>query len=317
MRKKTTPAEDTIKIAVEHEGRVDRFLAALYPKWSRTNLQKLINKRFVTVDGHPVSPHHKLKCGQTVVVKWPSPPSKNVLISPANVVPLPFPILFEDEHMIVVNKPAGLVVHPSAGHLDGNTLVEILRPKFQGGPWPEESRAGLVHRLDRDTSGVIVLAKTPQAHARLSKQFANRQAKKTYLALVKGSMPVDEGTIESHLARHPGQRQRFAVSSIRGRWASTKFSVKERFGPLATLVELSPLTGRTHQIRVHLASYGHFILGDHVYGVKEKQFESIHRHLLHAARLIIRHPETDELLIFEASLPDDFQTAIKFIRSAI
>lgn len=312
MAKNKKASEQTIKISLDGEGRLDRFLVQRYPDWSRTALQKLINKRFVTVDGHPVSPHHHLRAGQVVVITWPK---QEASPAPAAPVKIPFPVLFEDDAILVVNKPAGLVVHPAAGHTDGNTLVEILRPKFRQGPWPEESRAGLVHRLDRDTSGVIILAKTPPAHAKLSKQFANRVTQKTYVALVRGAMPVDEGTIESHLARHPGKRQRFAVSSDRGRWASTKFIVKERFGKEATLVELHPITGRTHQIRVHLASYGHPILGDHVYGVKEKGFESISRHLLHAARLRIRHPETDEPLDLSAPLPDDFQSALKFIRS--
>ncbi len=310
MKKPKKP--EAIKIGIEDEGRLDRFLAAKFPEWSRTALQRLINKRCVTVDEHPVSPHHQLRRGQTIAIAWPKQEAKRASIAPIEV---PFPILFEDDEMLVVDKPAGLVVHPAAGHLDGNTLVEILRPKFQQGLWADENRAGLVHRLDRDTSGVIVLAKTPTSHVKLSKQFALRHAKKTYLALVRGAMPVDDGVIESHLARDPGKRQRFAVSSSRGRWASTKFHVKERFGDMATLVELQPLTGRTHQIRVHLSSYGHPILGDHVYGVKEKEFESIRRHLLHAAKLQIRHPQSNETLVFEAPLPDDFQSALKFIRS--
>lgn len=314
MAKKEKSTDQIIKVGVEDEGRLDRFLVMRYPSWSRTSLQRLINKRFVRVDDHPVSPHHKLRVGQKVHVRWPKPEKPKDALA---FVDIPFPILFEDDAMLVVNKPAGLVVHPSAGHLDGITLVEILRPKFARGPWPEEIRPGLVHRLDRDTSGVIVLGKTPQAHMKLSKQFALRHAKKTYLALVRGKMPVGEGVIESHLARHPGKRQRFAVSSSRGRLAITHFKVLERFGDVGTLVEIRPQTGRTHQIRVHLSSYGHPIFADHVYGQLEKQFESIKRHMLHAARLQIKHPETDAELDFEAPLPDDFQEALKFIRSQV
>jgi 23S rRNA pseudouridine1911/1915/1917 synthase len=312
MKKNKKTAEEVIKIGLDDEGRLDRFLASHFPKWSRTSLQRLINKRHIMVDDHAVSPHHQLKRGQTIHVRWPEIDRRP---APINTAPIPFPILFEDEWILAIDKPAGLVVHPAAGHLDGNTLVEILKPKFAEGLWPDEMRPGLVHRLDRDTSGVMVLAKTPEAHGKLSKQFSNRQAKKTYLALVKGKMPVKEGVIESHLARHPGMRQRFAVSSQRGRWASTKFFVKEHFGDKATLVELHPLTGRTHQIRVHLASYGHPILGDHVYGVNEEEFESIKRQMLHAAQLQVTHPETNKPLTFDAPLPNDFQTAIKFVRS--
>lgn len=302
----------SIKIGLDDEGRLDRFLVGKYPDWSRTALQKLINKRFVTVDDHPASPHHALRRGQTVTIKWPQAEIKKARTVPLDI---PFPILFEDDAMLVVDKPPGLVVHPSAGHLDGVTLIEILRPKLAQGIWADENRSGLVHRLDRDTSGVIVLAKTPPAHGKLSRQFSNRHAKKTYIALVNGNMPVEEGLIESHLARHPGKRQRFAVSSSRGRFASTRFKVKEHFGDLATLVELYPLTGRTHQIRVHLSSYGHPVLGDHVYGVSEKKFSYIKRHLLHAARLEISHPETGKTMVFEAPIPADFQSALKFIRS--
>ncbi len=300
------------RVGVDDQDRLDRVLASLYPKWSRTALQKLINKRHVLVDGHPASPKHKLRFGQQVEIHWPKP-AKAPAKQPARAVP--FPILYEDDFMMAINKPAGLVVHPSAGHTDGNTVAEILMPHFQKGPWPDEMRPGLVHRLDRDTSGVMVLAKNPEAHVKLSKQFANRQTKKTYVALAAGSLPVDAGTIESHLARHPGKRQRFAVSSTRGRWSTTKFVVKERFGAAASLVELHPLTGRTHQIRVHLASYGHPILGDHVYGDPQRDFEEIKRQMLHAASLEIRHPESEKLLKFEAPLPADFQAAIKFIRS--
>jgi 23S rRNA pseudouridine1911/1915/1917 synthase len=301
------------RVGVDDQDRLDRVLASLYPKWSRTALQKLINKRHVLVDGHPASPKDHLRFGQQVVINWPKPVKASTKKQPER--PIPFPILFEDDFMLAINKPAGLVVHPSAGHVDGNTVTEILMPRFQTGPWPEEMRPGLVHRLDRDTSGVMVLAKNPQAHVKLSKQFAQRQTKKTYVALAAGALPVDAGTIESHLARHPGKRQRFAVSSTRGRWSTTKFLVKERFGNIASFVELYPLTGRTHQIRVHLASYGHPILGDHVYGEPQRDFEEIQRQMLHALSLEIRHPETDRLLKFEAALPADFQAALKFIRS--
>lgn len=305
----------TLEIDSDQTGRLDRFLAAQFADWSRTSLQRLINKRFVLVDGHPASPKHNLRKGQKVDVFWPQTEQKPASNSKKKGK-VPYPVLFEDKAMLVIDKPAGVVVHPAAGHLDGDTLVEILKPHIESGPWPDEMRPGLVHRLDRDTSGVIVLAKTPEAHGKLSKQFSLRQVKKTYVALVKGSMPVKEGTIESHLARHPGKRQRFAVSSARGRWASTKFAVKEHFGDVATLVELTPLTGRTHQIRVHLASYGHAILGDHVYGENEKEFSYIKRHLLHAAALEITHPTSQKKLRFEAPLPADFQDALKVIRSA-
>jgi len=299
---------EAITVVRADEGRLDRFLSERFPDWSRTGLQKLINDRRITVDGHPVSPHHKLRAGQIVDIQWPVAPERK----PPKLGKLPFPILFEDDHMFALNKPAGLVVHPSAGHNDGGTLVELVEAKLGAGPWPDANRPGLVHRLDRDTSGVIVMAKTPEAHRKLSLQFARRQTKKTYVALAKGVIAIDEGVLESHLARHPGKRQRFAVSGVQGRWSSTKFKVLKR-AENATLVELNPLTGRTHQIRVHLASYGHPILGDHVYGLVEKEFDFVKRHLLHARTLQIKHPVSGEEMLFEAPLPADFQHALKVI----
>ena len=297
-----------IVVASPDEGRLDRFLSFRFPDWSRTALQRLINDRRITVDGHPASPNHKLKAGQKVEVRWP----EEVKRSPAKLGELPFPILYEDDDLFALDKPAGLVVHPSAGHHTGHTLVELVEAKLSPGPWPDAARPGLVHRLDRDTSGVIVMAKTPEAHRKLSLQFARRQTKKTYVALAKGRIQADEGVIESHLGRHPGKRQRFAVSGDQGRWSSTRFKVLQR-SPGATLVELTPLTGRTHQIRVHLASYGHPILGDHVYGVADKEMPFITRHLLHARALQIRHPRTGADLRFEAPLPADFQQALKLL----
>lgn len=305
---KSKTKSEEITIPAGEQGRLDRFLSSRFSDWSRTGLQKLINDRRITVDGHPVSPNHKLQVGQRVDIQWPVAAERK----PPRLGELPFPILYEDDHMFALNKPAGLVVHPSAGHNDGLTLVELVEAKLASGPWPDATRPGLVHRLDRDTSGVIIMAKTPEAHRKLSLQFARRQTKKTYVALAKGLIKMDEGVLESHLARHPGKRQRFAVSGVKGRWSSTKFRVLARAGD-ATYVELTPLTGRTHQIRVHLASYGHPILGDHVYGLVEKEYDFVTRHLLHARALQIKHPETGEEMRFEAPVPADFQHALKVI----
>lgn len=315
MAKKTNTkpgSVDSLRVGFEDQGRLDRFLVDRFSGWSRTRLQRLIEKGGVTVDGQPAQPNHQVRTGQTVRVEWPKPAPAPVPSSE----PLPFPILFEDDTVIAVNKPAGLVVHPSAGHHDGGTLVELLRPRVAGGPWPEEIRPGLVHRLDRDTSGVIILAKTPGAQDALSRQFSERQAKKTYLAIARGRLPAEEGTLESNIGRHPGQRQKFAVSSS-GRWSSTRFRVLERFGDRATLVELRPLTGRTHQIRVHLAGYGHPIIGDGVYGGTEREWADIPRQMLHAASLELMHPKTGRAIRFEAPLPSDFQDCLKVIRSPL
>jgi 23S rRNA pseudouridine1911/1915/1917 synthase len=262
------------------------------------------------VDGAAASSNEKLKSGQTIVLSWPEPKKISVVKAPSKIK---LSILFEDRDLIVVDKPAGLVVHPAVGHHDGNTLVEILEPKMADGAWPDDVRHGLVHRLDRDTSGVIVLAKTPEMQMKLSKQFSDRQVKKTYAGLVYGRVKPDNGALESNLARHPGLRQRYAVSE-KGRWALTRFKVLERFGEEATLLELSPFTGRTHQIRVQVAAFGHAIIGDHVYGPRNKDMDGVTRHLLHAAHLELTHPRTGVQKRFTAPLPRDFQAAIKLIR---
>jgi 23S rRNA pseudouridine1911/1915/1917 synthase len=300
----------TLIVEGADSGRLDRYLADRFPSWSRTRLQRLIESGDILVDGRAVSPNEKIQNGQTVTISWPQPAIK---VSKKPVVDITFPILHEDKDLIVVNKPAGLVVHPAVGHHDGNTLVEILEPKIASAPWPDDVRPGLVHRLDRDTSGVIVLAKTPEVQMKLSKQFSDRDVKKTYVGLVLGRVKPNEGTLESNLARHPGMRQRYAVVE-KGRWALTKFKVIERFGDVASLLELYPFTGRTHQIRVQVAAFGHPIIGDHVYGPANKDFSHVVRHLLHAARLELTHPRSGTRKQFSAALPADFQSAIKLIR---
>lgn len=304
-------SKETLHVELAESDRLDRYLAEQYPSWSRTRLQRLIASGGVLVDGATGSSNTKLKTGQTITLSWPEPRKKETVKRPKSTIKLP--VLFEDKDLIVVNKPAGLVVHPAVGHFDGNTLVEILEPKFADGAWPDDVRPGLVHRLDRDTSGVIIMAKTPEMQMKLSKQFADREVQKTYVGLVIGRVKPDMGTLESNLARHPGMRQRYAVTE-RGRWALTKFKVIKRYGDEATLLELSPFTGRTHQIRVQIAAFGHPIVGDHVYGRINKEFEKVDRHLLHAAQLEFTHPRTKERKKISAPLPADFQAAIKLIR---
>lgn len=302
------PSKDLI-VSPEDQLRLDQFLVLKYPAWSRTRLQKLVKNNKVYVDDHFAYAHLKLRTGQRVRVEWPK--NKKVLHLSKSSFASP-PIIYEDKDIIIVNKPAGLVVHPAAGHFDGNTLVEILAHKLKPGRWPEDVRPGLVHRLDRDTSGVIVMAKTPENQTQLSRQFSLRQVKKVYYGLVKGKMPSKEGTLECRISRDPGSRQRFAVTAS-GRWAFTKFTLRESFGDEASFVELRPLTGRTHQLRVQLASLGHPILGDYVYGNKEK-FGKIPRQMLHAFELQLTHPKTKKSVKFNAPLPDDFQETLKLIR---
>lgn len=301
----------TIKITPKESGRLDKFLAGRFDEYSRSFFQQLIKERGVLVDDHPVGPDHKLKVGQTVRIEWPK---ENKEEAPVKAGPLPFPILFEDDDIIVINKPPNLLVHPAGSERKGETLVELLRPKLRSRKWPDAVRPGLIHRLDRDTSGVLVFAKTPGSHNRISKQFANRQVKKTYVGLVKGIPPDKEGTIDGRIARHLQKRQRFAVTGD-GRQAITRFRVAEELGGRASYLELKPLTGRTHQIRVHLAHYGFPILGDEVYGGNQKGFEFVPRQMLHARHLQFAHPKTGKTVQFEAAPPKDFNQVLKILRS--
>jgi len=302
---------ETFLILVKDEGvRLDRFLALKFPDQSRSLFQRLINKRKILVDEHPASPSHKLKKGQMISLHWPKEEPVAIDLSR----PLPFSILYEDKSLFVLNKPAGLLVHPTRQDQDILTLVDYLKPRLKQEEWPEGVRPGLVHRLDRDTSGLLLFAKTLRTHARLSGQFAKRQVSKIYYALVQGIPSQKEGTLESHLARHPKKRKQFFVSGD-GRLAITRFHLKESFGRSASFLELSPLTGRTHQIRVQLAHYGHPILGDRVYGGSQSCPDFVKRHMLHAAKIDFLHPETEARVSFEAPLPDDFQNTLKILRS--
>lgn len=309
-KKQNEKPESEIKITTGDNNRLDRFLAARFPKWSRTYFKRLINNRNIKVDSHPVSAHHELKLGQVIQINWPTEKKVKPV---ANLDPLPFPILYEDDYMFVINKPAHMLCHPAGWKKNGNTLVELLRPRITNSEWPDEVRPGLVHRLDRDTSGVLLFAKTPDVHVKLSHQFASRQVKKTYIAVVHGKMEANEGTLECQLSRDLGKRQRFAVAA-NGKIAITKFIVKKRIGDVATVVTLHPLTGRTHQLRVQLSSYGFPILGDLVYGGVKKEFLFIPRQLLHAAEIEFTHPVSNKKMSFKAPIPDDFQQALKLIR---
>ncbi len=242
--------------------------------------------------------------------------------APSHLTPeaLPLTILFEDRDLLVVNKPPGLVVHPGAGHRDGTLLNALVHHCPDLMDIGEVSRPGLVHRLDKDTSGLIVVAKTALAHAALVAQFQAHAITKIYQALVWGRLAEAEGRIEKAVGRHPTARQKMSVHARRGKRAVTFWRVVEEFpGPLSR-VELTPQTGRTHQLRVHLASMGHPVLGDATYGGGVSRLTDhpkvlslkplVHRQLLHAWRLGITHPRTGEKMTWEAPLPEDFQAVV-------
>ena len=283
--------------------RLDHFLARQLPEYSRSRLQQLIRTGFVQLNSATTRPRQVVRSGDQIELT--EPPVEKIEARPE---PIPLDILFEDDDLIVINKPAGLVVHPGAGHQQ-HTLVNALLSHCTtlsgiGG----KERPGIVHRLDKDTSGCLVVAKNDTTHRELSRQFAKRIVEKVYLALVAGKLRKESGVIEEKIGRHPVHRQRMSVASSRGRAAKTDYRVV-RSGDNASLVECRLHSGRTHQIRVHLHHLGHPVLGDKVYATRgAKDFP---RQMLHAWKIGFRHPGSGAWENFEAPLPDDFATAMK------
>ncbi|MCX5716695.1 MAG: RluA family pseudouridine synthase [Candidatus Omnitrophica bacterium] len=296
---------ENIEIRVHGEGagkRLDVFLAEAYPKQtSRSHIKKLIDEGCVLINGAPAKPNHKLKEGEIITVN----PSGETVIGDLKPENIPLEVLYEDEHLLVVNKPAGMASHPAAGISTGTLVSALLyHCKTLSAEGPKD-RPGIVHRLDKDTSGLMVVAKDDETHRKLAEQFKERQVAKKYIAFVKGLVELDEGKIELPIGRHPTQRQKQAVRFGESREAVTEYKVVKRFpGSNAAMVELTPRTGRMHQLRVHLAYIGHPILGDSVYGAKSSL---ISRQALHAFRLGFRHPATGKFLEFSAELPADMQ----------
>jgi 23S rRNA pseudouridine1911/1915/1917 synthase len=300
------PAGKSLEVTVPKEAarmRLDLFLAGALTKFSRSRLQQLIRDGFVRLNGRAVRVRQTIQAGDRVELKEPPLEKTGNLAED-----IPLDILFEDEDLLVINKPPGLVVHPGAGHRE-HTLVNALLHHCQGlSRIGGEERPGIVHRLDKDTSGCLVVATNDEAHRSLSAQFAGRIVEKVYLAIVSGRLKKREGAIEAAIARHPVHRQRMTAVTLRGRTARTEYSV-EREGNRASLVECRIHSGRTHQIRVHFHHLGHPVMGDKVYGAKGvKEFP---RQMLHAWKLAFKHPRTGEWECFEAPLPDDFKAALR------
>ncbi|MFL6230027.1 MAG: RluA family pseudouridine synthase [Pyrinomonadaceae bacterium] len=299
--------------AADAGARLDAYLAARVAHVSRSRLKQIIDDGEVLVSGRAAKPSHRLKAGETVELETPAPPVSN--FAPEDI---PLDVIYEDDDVIVVNKPAGLVVHPAAGAPSG-TLANALAFHFRElSPNAGATRPGIVHRLDRDTSGLIVVAKTPEAHESLSDQFRAREVFKSYVALVHGVMPEDKGRIEEPIARDPRHRTRMAV--VRGgRHALSLYRARQRFTRF-TLLDVQIKTGRTHQIRVHLAWLKHPVVGDEVYGAgRDKQITDprlralvtkLGRQFLHAERLGFRHPRTGEFVKFRAPLPPDLAAVL-------
>lgn len=292
---------DEIKIvATENVARLDKFISD-NSDISRSYAAKLIEDGLVTLNGKSAVKKDKVKAGDDIVISVPEPVELEA--KPQNI---PIDIVYEDECVIVVNKPQGMVVHPAAGNPDG-TLVNGLLYHCELSTINGVVRPGIVHRIDKDTSGLLVVAKTNMAHEMLSAQLKERKAMRKYWCIVNGNLKEDKGTVNQPIDRHPTDRKRMAIVEG-GREAITHFTVLERFGAY-TLVECALETGRTHQIRVHMASLGHSIAGDTVYGIK-KDREKGKGQLLHAKTIGFSHPVTGEVMEFTSDLPPHFIAAL-------
>lgn len=306
-------SRERIELRVEEgQGRLDKFLADRIEGLSRSAAQRLIGEGQVTVNGEPVKASYKVQGGDLLVALLP-PEEAPELVAEA----IPLDIVYEDGQLLVVNKPAGMVIHPAPGHSHGTLANAVLAhcPELaaDGG-----QRPGIVHRLDRDTSGLIVVAKGEKARRALQRQFKDRQVYKAYWTLLHGHLQPAWGRIEAPIGRDPNHRQRMAVLPG-GREAVTEYHVLESFahqaGPVAgeyCLVEAQPHTGRTHQIRVHFASIGHPVVGDAVYG--RRRGDLLARQFLHARRLGFQHPATGQRLELEAPLAEDLEAALARLR---
>jgi 23S rRNA pseudouridine1911/1915/1917 synthase len=289
--------------------RLDKYLVKCLPEFSRARLLGLITDGFVEIDGRPAKKGGQmLGGGERIDVRVPPTHSVGLIAEK-----IPLDVIFENNDLIVVNKPAGMVVHPAAGH-DSGTLVNAVlgyEPDIEG--IGGEERPGVVHRLDKDTSGLIIMAKNERAHRWLQDQFRLRRVEKTYLALVDGKPPTPTGRVEAPIGRDPNQRKKMAVTSPdKGREAISEYKTLESF-PHHTLLEFHPFTGRTHQIRVHCAFLGCPVVADAVYGHKKPSLD-LDRHFLHAHRLKITLPGEQQPRSFEAPLSPDLALVLEKLR---
>lgn len=309
--------QDKITIRADHsciDKRLDVFLSEARPNLtSRSHIKKLIDDGCVLVNNSPSKPHHKLKNGDEIIIDL-TKEKKAVSLLAENI---PLDILYEDEHLLVVNKPAGMAAHPGLGINSGTLVNAVLYHCKQLSGIGGKERPGIVHRLDKDTSGLMVVAKDDDTHRQLAGQFKERKVSKKYVAFVNGIMELDGGLIEMPIGRHPSQRQKLTIRFSESRDAVTEYRVIRRFpefkndkGRGCTMLELMPKTGRMHQLRVHLSYLGHPILGDATYGERSGL---IPRQALHASMLGFTHPAAKKYLEFTAEMPPDMKKLHDFL----
>lgn len=287
--------------------RLDHYLSSKLDQFSRNHLQILIKQGNISLNSKPVKPNYRIKLGDRIQVEIPAPQKLDIL--PEEIA---LDIIYEDGDIAVINKPQGMVVHPAVGNYNGTLVNALLYHCDELSGINGKIRPGIVHRIDKDTSGVLVVAKNDFAHLNLSKQIQNKTAARIYLAIAEDNIKTDEGTISAPISRNPVDRKKMAV--VRGgRQAVTHYKVLERFGNY-TYLELELETGRTHQIRVHLNHLGHPIIGDPLYGRRNQKFNLVGQ-ALHAYKLILAHPRTGEQMTFEAPLPDYFVNLLTILRN--
>ncbi|MBM4340078.1 MAG: RluA family pseudouridine synthase [Deltaproteobacteria bacterium] len=308
----------SISVTVKDQGRrIDQLLSETDLNLSRSQAKHLIEQNHILLNEKTVKPGARLKSGDIISGIVPAP-------QPLSLIPesLSLSVLYEDASIIVIDKPPGMVVHPAPGNPSGTLVNALLYHCKDLSGINGALRPGIVHRLDKETSGVMVVAKDNEAYHQLIKQFKNRKVEKVYLAITYGNMKQNEGLIDAPIGRHPDQRKKMSIRTTRGRIALTQWKVLERFGPF-TFLEIHPKTGRTHQIRVHLSAMGHPLLGDPLYGRKaalqdQKLRECIkrmNRQALHALQLQFNHPFTGERVQFIAPIPQDMKETLDCLRS--
>ncbi len=288
--------------------RIDRYLAEKCPEFSRSYLQKLLKEQAVFVNGKPVKANYKIQPETEICLEIPD-------MEPLDIKPeaIPLDILYEDDYLLVVNKPKGMVVHPAAGHTEGtlvNAVMAHCGDRLSG--INGVLRPGIVHRIDKDTTGALLICKEDSVHRDLAEQLKEHSIKRRYRAIVAGNLKDDVGTVEGPIGRHPTDRKKMAINSKNGKPAVTHYKVLERFGQY-TYIECRLETGRTHQIRIHMTSIGHPLLGDTVYGSSKNPFH-LQGQTLHAMVLGFVHPVTGEYMEFTAPLPDYFLKLLEKLR---
>ncbi len=295
--------EKTVKVIHEDAGaRIDTFVAlSLGDEYSRTYVKHLIEKGLVLVNGSGVKPHYSIKGGDEIRITIP--PQEEVFAEPQNI---PVCVVYEDEDIIVIDKQAGMVVHPGAGNKTGTLVNALIGRGNHLADTGDPLRPGIVHRLDKDTSGLIVVAKNDRAHRSLGKQFQKRAVKKRYLAIVRGIVEMDNGVVDAPIARDFIDRKKMEIEFSSGRSARTIYHVIKRYVDF-TFVAVEPETGRTHQIRVHMKHLGHPLLGDVKYGCPQ----GMARHALHAEMLGFTHPVTGKYIEFRSPLPEDMKNVLE------